>query len=423
MVMKKSVLILMAACAVCLSACSDSKKEVTEPNAIVMTDAAPLAKAPVASLQLQAGDLEATSLANEAALKLFALCAANHANDNVVMSPLSVTASMAMIANGAEGSTLSEMVDALWDKATVEQINAMYSKMASDLPRLDEEVTFNNANSMWVRTGYTVKNAYIEKMTDSYRAAVARNVSFGSEASVDAISKWVNTATEGRITDFGKNFKERTTQVALINAIYFKGAWSEKFDKAKTIQGTFTTVKGDAQPAMMMHRRADIVCYDDDNLTMVELSYGKQGKFYLELLLPGSGDLKQLVSKLTMDYLNQIAAKSSAQDVELALPRFSVQSRDDMAKFLQDIGVKQLFTDVADLSGIADDAKLHVSRVMQEATIEVDEEGTVASAATGTDVEITSLGKKISFDRPFMFLLRERESGIILFAGQLTSVN
>jgi serpin B len=350
-------------------------------------------------------------------LRLLARLAQDAPAENLMISPLSVSMALGMTLNGAAGTTYTEMRNTLgFDEIGRAEIDQAYRGLLEQLRLRDPEVTFTIVNSIWHRDEFPVRAAFLEEARTFFGAAV-RSLDFNSPTAPTTINDWVSEATAGRIPELIASI-DPLDMMFLINAMYFKAPWSSPFEKAATHAGNFRRDDGRSVQAQLMTQDAGFAWHQGDDIQAVELPYG-DSVFSMLLLAPRSGTVNALASALTPEKLAGWLAALRPGRVMLTMPKFTFRYGDELKAALRALGMKAVFVPrVADLSLInASRDDLHVSSVIHKTFIAVDEAGTEAAAATAVTVGVTSLPPSLIFDRAFLFLIRERASGTILFAG------
>lgn len=340
-------------------------------------------------------------------------------NDNLMLSPLSVSMALGMAANGAEGSTYDEMRDLLgYGQLTHDEVNAAYRGLLEQLRLRDERVQFTIANSVWYRNTFTVEPTFLAESRDAFHAEV-RALDFNASNAPSTINDWVSRETGGRIKDLISQINPLDVMF-LINAIYFKAPWTEPFEKQSTAAGAFTRDDGSSVTAQLMHQDGTFNQYIGSDVKLVELLYADSA-YSMVLALPVTGTVNALVQSLTTEKWQQWLGQLHPGRIMLTLPRFEYRSGDELKQELQALGMKLAFDpDAANFDRINPNQQdLYVSSVIHKTYISVDEEGTEAAAATSVTMGVTSMPPTIQFTRPFFFAIRERSTGTILFTGIL----
>jgi serpin B len=354
---------------------------------------------------------------------------------NAVFSPWSITVAMAMNRAGAAGETAAEIDAAMRVPATPSGFLDAAANTGSQL--LDSrnekvetqersgEVALRSANSAWARPDITWKRAYLETLGRYYGAGV-RLTDFGAdpEGSRQEINAWVAGHTEGRITDLvPPGAIDTLTALAVVNAVYFKAPWAEKFEKDATRPGPFTTSEGAVRQASMMHRLAEEATGHRGDLWQAATLPYLGGKVAMTMVLPSEGKDQEVGEWLSGGGIAQLLASEGEPMVDLTMPKFEFRTSVALKEVLEALGVKQAFLpDAADYSGMTDDADLYISAALHQATIAVDEEGTEATAATAIIAGTTSApmpSLTLVLDRPFFLVIHDVESRIPIFLGRV----
>ena len=348
-----------------------------------------------------------------------------HSTDaNVFISPLSVSMALNMTLNGAVGTTADEMRTALRESGySTADINAYSRELRETLLRADPKTTIGIANSIWYRQGATVKAPFIEANRTYYDAEV-QALDFSSPTAT--INGWCARKTNNKIKEIVKRV-DPTTFMYLINAVYFKGAWTTRFEKKNTHSMIFRRADGSTQTVQMMNLM-DTFRYASSNVCdYLEMDYGNHA-FSMVVMLPKDG-------KTTRDVIAMMDGKKWAdaiqsltlKEIHVLLPRFKAECEYPMHEhILPDMGMKIPFNPMlADLSGIADISafgRLFISSVIHKTFVQVDEEGTEAAAVTSIDIVGSNESSFFIVDRPFLFVIREKSTGAILFIGEIGEI-
>jgi serpin B len=380
---------------------------------------------PAKTISLTPKQAERASIDNRFAFEMFRRVSRD-GEANTFFSPLSLNMALGMLYNGAAGDTRDEMATALGMSGfTTVEFNEYYREMSGALSRVDPLTDIGIANSIWYRSGFAVKQPFLDVNRD-YFDATTRALDFSAPASVEAINNWCAEKTKNRITEIVESPIPANTMMFLINALYFKSKWYFAFDKGQSREGDFTTTGGTTRRVTLMARTADLPYHADERLQCVEIPYGNQAFSMVAILPVGDMDLDGLVDYLDNAAWNDIAGKLATREVRLELPRFKVECSMDLSRPVKDAGMELIFSEQrADFSNISDE-QLFVSLIKQKTFVEVNEEGTEAAAVTIIGMEATSIGPDdpplpVSFlaNRPFLYLIREKSTGVILFIGRM----
>jgi serine protease inhibitor len=360
--------------------------------------------------------------ANEFAFDLFGTLARATPDSNVFVSPLSVSMALGMAVNGAEGETYRQMVETLGLSAlTLEEINASYRGVIDLLLDLDPAVETNVANSVWLRRGFPVEESFLEDNRRFFDATID-TLDFTSPTAVAAINDWVREETRERIPTIIDGIPDHYI-LFLINAVYFKGLWTEPFDPDLTREEPFRLRGGSTRTVpMMMHPDSRFPYTATETYQAVELPYGGEA-FAMTIVVPREGrTLEEVVAGLDAAAWRALVDGLEEGRVGVGLPRFRLEYEKTLNDALKSLGMEIAFTGgAADFSKISREfgQDLFIDEVKHKTFVEVDEEGTEAAAATSVGVGIVSMPPQVVADRPFLFVIRERLTGTILFIGQL----
>ena len=346
--------------------------------------------------------------------------------DNLICSPFSAAVALNMASAGARGKTRDQMTSVLHvDPQRTAETHASFGGLLGALNARDgsEGVALHVADRLWGQAGIGFNRDFLAVLRDSYGAPL-ETVDFAqaTAAARAAINQWVATQTHDRIPEIlGDGDLGTTTRLVLTNAVYFKGKWDQPFAKGDTSPRRFTGVSGAADVPMMAQENSFAYARDRD-VQVIELPYG--GDLSMVVVLPdGAGDLPAVERKVARHYADWLAALRPTL-VNLWLPRWTFTSRLDLGTPLGAAGMPLAFTPSADFSGISAEP-LFIDEVVQEAFIEVNETGTEAAAATAVGVTATSLElpaekpKIFHADHPFLYLIRDRKTGVVLFLGRV----
>ncbi len=351
------------------------------------------------------------------AFGLFQDITAYDESDIVFISPLSASIALSMTAAGAEGATQEEMLRTLgFGGLSVKDLNACNRGIIDLLSSDPEGVELNVANSLWVSDRFILKSRYIRTAGSEYSARVS-NLDFSDPASPSVINRWCAENTAGRIDKMIENI-DPATQMYLLNALYFKGMWTTPFDAANTRKDIFHGNRRDSE-VEFMHRTASFPYYIGPEGALLELPYG-EGSFVMDIFLPAEGvSAEEFASGLDGEALSTLTGLLQSDRIKVTLPKFKAEYETSLNATLQRLGMRDAFTPSADFSGMSKEP-LMISEVRQKTFIEVNEEGSEAAAVTSVAVMRTSLAPEpleFRVDRPFVFLIRERTSGTVLFMG------
>lgn len=372
---------------------------------------------------LSAGEQAVISASNTFGFGLLRELDRTRADSNIFMSPLSASMALGMTMNGAAGQTFDEMRRALaFGSASRAEINASYRSLIDMLRALDRTVDFRIANSIWYRASFPFEQAFLDESRQFFDAKVA-GLDFDAPSAVPTINDWVKASTNGKIDQIVEPPIDAEVVMYLINAIYFNGSWTARFDKTQTRADQFTTIGGATAPVDMMRKTDTIRVAETADMQVVELPYGG-GAYAMTILLPRSGkSVGDLVASLTPESWQSTIANATAREIELYMPKFKLRWGADLNDQLQALGMELAFRGgFADFTRMSPEGdRLYISKVKQKSYVDVHEEGTEAAAVTSVEIRVVcACGPQvIRIDRPFVFAIRERLSGTILFMGKI----
>jgi len=386
---------------------------------------APRTNQPPRALTVQ--EIQLIESDNHFGLKLFAAVSEAEGDKNVFISPLSVSMALGMTLNGADGETYTAMKETLeLNGLTEEEINQSYRSLIDLLTNLDYQVVFEIANSIWYRDTFPIAQAFIDVNREYFDADV-QGLDFNRSDAADIINGWVKEKTNGKIEKIVKPPISRAAVMFLINAIYFKGDWTYRFDKGKTQDEDFTLIDGSTKQVPMMEiEDVSFPYYRNEDYQAVELSYG-DSLFCMTIVLPHpdrnidlviAGLDEQAWTTLTGQLWNITIDK-------FEMPKFKLEYEIELNDVLKSLGMEVAFdstrANFSRMRTLPTDT-LYISKVKHKTFVEVNEEGTEAAAVTSVEMaEATSANpfSHIRVDRPFIFSIRERHSGTILFIGKI----
>ena len=378
------------------------------------------------NVTLTSTEQQVATSGNDFSFAIFQQIARSEKGKNVFISPLSASMSLGMAMNGAAGPTLDGMRTALrLGAGDVPQLDAAYKGLIDLLRGLDQTTTFKLGNSIWYRNTFAVSQPFLDT-TKKYFDAQVQGLNFDDvTGSLATINGWVNSATGGTIPTILDNIT-RDQVMFLINAIYFKGTWQVQFDPKATLPGSFHAADGTTQTVPLMnrpeHRKPMFRTGNARGLAIAELPYGN-GAFVMDVVLVPfnqTASIDSVAANLSSTTWAALIASLTDSDDALVLPKFTLTYDRTLNDDLSALGMGVAFTDAANFSGMSAQA-LKLAFVKQKTFVAVDESGTTAGASTVTGVSVTSLSE-FRVDHPFLFAIRERQTGTILFMGKLLRI-
>ncbi len=351
---------------------------------------------------------------------------------NLFYSPHSISTALAMTYAGARGQTAEEMAQTLHFTLPRERFypafNALDLALTTSQPATEDmqPFTLDVVNSLWGERTYTFLPEYLDLLALHYGAGMRLTDYIGNpEGARQAINAWVSEQTRERIKDLiPAGAIDSDTRLTLVNAIYFKADWVFQFEERLTEDGDFNLLDGSQVTAAMMHWDIpNSVAYTSaPGYQAVELPY-QGGTASMVLLVPDAGKFAGFESELTAAQLDATLKNLERRSVQLSLPQFTFESEFDLVRTLAGLGMPTAMSGgQADFSGMDGTRNLSIGAVIHKAFVAVDEKGTEAAAATAVTMRLTSLPMEdvvLTVDRPFLFLIRDTDTGAILFIGRV----
>jgi len=376
---------------------------------------------------------------NEFALEIYAKLQSREGN--LFFSPYSISTALAMAYAGARGQTESQIAKVLHFPAVVNPATESIISLVPDRRHFASEFgeiiknlnnrgqksnyELNVANALWGQKGYDFLEEFLNLVNTGYGGQL-NEVDFvrATEAARKTINSWVEKKTNNKIRNLiGKGVLDSMTRLVLTNAIYFKGNWASQFEEDRTQDAPFTLIDGRKIDIPMMNQTAEFGYMETETFQGLNLPY-VNNELSMIILLPKERDgLKELEKTLTQENLSRWISKHREHKVVVSIPKFKVTSQFSLASVLKSMGMEDAFSTNADFSGINGKRDLFISAVIHKAYVDVDEEGTEAAAATAVTMRLTSVGPTqipvFRADHPFLFLIRDNDSGSILFIGRV----
>lgn len=346
-----------------------------------------------------------------------------------VVSPLSVTYLMSMLANGADGETQQQILATLgWagegiQQPSLQDINDYSRMLIEKTARLDKAVTVEIANYVAVNKEFKLNSKFQKSVERDYKAGV-ESLNFTSPSTLKHINDWCNDRTHGMIPSIINELDPDAVSY-LMNAIYFNGTWKDKFSKEETKQEMFRGYTRDIQYVDMMHRHGEYFYADGDGYSAVSIPYGN-GAFRMTVILPSEGSfLRDVMASMDGGKFQELQRSMEKCNVDLKIPRFTTEVDLPLNDIISALGAPLIFSPQADFSQFAR-GDFYVSKMFQKAKIEVSEEGTKAAAVTAAIMMMSAVRpekmRNVVFhaDSPFAYIISENSTGSIYFMGQYT---
>jgi serine protease inhibitor len=348
---------------------------------------------------------------------------------NIVLSPVGAALNLSMALNGAEGQTRQEMLAALsLSGSDLGAINTANAQLIKVIRTPAKNITLSVADSLWVDSRRATLRPEYAKQTQMWYDAEMADLDFSNPSAANRINSWASKETQGRISKVIDRI-DPADLALLLNAVYFKGQWTHKFDRAQTQQRDFTLVGGSVKQVPRMAQSGRFDYFETPQMQAVRLSFG-EGDLVMEVLLPAkSSSLGALEAELTLGHWTGWQAQYAPRSGKIELPRFELKSHYRLNEPLQTLGMTRAFhPDGAQLTGMISSAPGHpgagrffISSVVQSTYWTVDEEGSEAAAATTTGIRTTAVTQPFLMivDRPFFCAIEDRRSGALLFIAAI----
>jgi serpin B len=350
---------------------------------------------------------------------------------NLFYSPYSISLALAMTYAGASGETAQQMADTLQFLLEQASLHPAFNWLDAELASRGEGAQgkdgegfrLNIVNAIWGQKDYEFLPAFLDVLAENYGAGL-RIVDFITETEKSrlAINDWVSKQTEGCIKDLiPPGAIDALTRLVLTNAIYFNAAWKNPFDEDMTADGPFYLLDGGQVSVPMMKQTESFGYTEGEGYQAVELPYDG-GELSMVVFLPEAGKLEAFEEGLQSQQVDAIISDLRHIEVTLTMPKFEFDSKFSLKDTLAEMGMPIAFSSAADFSGMTGNRELSISDVMHKAFVAVDEAGTEAAAATAVIVGLTAVPEplvEVTVDRPFIFLIRDIETGAILFVGRV----
>ena len=348
---------------------------------------------------------------------------------NIFFSPFSISTAMAMVYEGAEGKTAKEIKSVFGFPKYDNSRRNQYSNLLSEINKKDKEYALKTANALWAEQDFQFLDEYLTTV-EKYYAGKTTNLDFKNEpdSSRLIINNWVKDKTNNKIKDlFPEGSIHPLTRLVLTNAIYFKAEWLKQFDADKTRDMNFRVNPDKSIKVPMMQRtdRKSIFDYtQNEDLQILEMPYAGEDLSML-ILLPLDDDIEALENSFTIEKLTEWKKSLRKRRVNIYIPKFKFETKYFMKNTLSNLGMPTAFTNSADFSGMTGTKDLKIDKVIHQAFIEVNEEGTEAAAATGVSIiRKTSIPPPTPIfkaDHPFIFIIQQIKTGNILFMGRVNN--
>ncbi|XP_063803659.1 alpha-1-antiproteinase-like [Pseudophryne corroboree] len=351
---------------------------------------------------------------------LFSHLAAKYPTNNLFFSPLSISVAFSMLSLGAKSHTHSQILEGLGFNTSAllaEDIHKGFQQLLHIFSQPNDDIQLSMANALFVNKEIKLLEKFLDDAKNYYHSETVPTDFQNSEKAKNLINNYVEKKTNGKIKDLLDSVDPATVLV-LLNTIFFKGTWKTAFNKNHTREGDFHVDENTVVKVPMMTRQGEyrVAFIQEPECKVVEVPY--KGNASAIIILPDAGKLHEVEQALRNASLQTWTKLLRPMRLRFSMPKFSASSTLDLKTELSEIGIKEIFSGSADLSGITG-TPLRVSEAVHKAVLNMDEEGTEAAAATAVTVVKLSLGIHITVDRPFMFIIKDKNINSALFIGRI----
>lgn len=351
--------------------------------------------------------------------------------ENAVFSPLSITQAFGMLYAGAKGDTAAQMAQALKFTLPPERLHPAFNGLSLSLQGQAGQThgdkgtapTFRTMNALFSQKGYAVEPAYLDLLAEHHGTGMySLDISADPEGARRAINNWVAKETEDRIPSLIPEGEVRgDTRLVLANALYFKGSWRRPFMPEATRAQDFHGLTGAASSVQTMSTTGTFPTMQGEGYRALALPYVGNA-FRMFIIVPDAGQFAAVEGRLSAAFLGSVRSQLREQHLYVTLPRFEVRQAFSLVEPLRNLGMTNVFTPGADLSGISTKEKLAVTGSQHQAFLAVDEKGSEAAAATGIEMGPVSMPPMFEVNRPFLFVIEEANTQSVLFLGRIVKL-
>lgn len=337
---------------------------------------------------------------------------------NSFFSPWGMLSAFSILYEGAKDQTADEIADVFYLSKNDSERRDSFETMQKSLNVNGTGYDLRNANAIWIKTGFDIKDEFVNTSKKYYDSNVSE-VNFPADESI--IDSWIEEKTNNKIKDLIKGTTNQLTRLVITNAIYFNGTWQQQFEQSLTQDSEFRVNEGKSVSIPMMYMQSVFSYAETEDLQILSMPYKGQ-RMSMLVLLPKE-NLDSIEKSITTEKLGEWKKSLQKQKIELFVPKFKLETTYDLVEIMKEMGIKLAFEkNNANLSGISDLKPLFVTAAVHKAFVEVNEERTEAAAVTGITIRGgRSLPQLPIFraDHPFIFLIQDDETGLILFMGKV----
>ncbi|MCG8410411.1 MAG: serpin family protein [Bacteroidales bacterium] len=354
----------------------------------------------------------------------------NLEKDNLIFSPTSISSAIALTYIGAKENTFKEIAKALNFDTDLKSFNQSYSIFSEKNFYKQKQLSIVNANSIWYQTNMPIELIYKNQITKYYNSEIhTTNFSANPNKSANVINKWVSENTNHKIKELLKSQDiDNSTRLVLVNALYFRCAWEKQFNEKSNVIDDFYTGEYSKEQVTYMNASINSWYYENSYSKIIEIPYANH-QISMIIIIPKSLKKKirkELLNNLDYNLYNEFLEKKERYIANIYIPKFKTETELNLKPLLKKIGINDAFTSSANFSGISSNNNLYIDKVLHKATIDVNEKGTEATAATAVVMRKTAIRAKlidIKIDKPFIFIIKNNKTNLIYFIGAINNPN
>lgn len=379
------------------------------------------------SMELSQEENEMKSIYTDFAFRYFQTSEQNTSyNNQTVVSPVSISLVLSMLANGAKDATEQEIIQTLGlESMTLSEMNDFNQRLVTELLAKDNTTTVELANSIWLNKGFTILDNYSNMLEDYYDASIM-NLNFAKSSALKEINKWCSKKTNGCIPQILENL-DKSHKCVLLNTLYFKGYWQKPFNPKNTRKEMFFNEDASATETSFMNLTATFDFVETESFCLAELPYGNTAYSMVVILPIEDTNLNQCLMNLNGESWRKCMLKKQKKELNLKLPKFKVSYNENINEVLQTMGINKAFSKDANFFNMTKEG-IMINEARQAISFSIDEQGTEAAASSAIVTGASSSGsiekEAINFyvNRPFLFVLKEKSTDMILFMGKVTNI-
>nr|Q09055.4 RecName: Full=Hibernation-specific plasma protein HP-55; AltName: Full=CM55-ML; AltName: Full=Hibernator-specific blood complex, 55 kDa subunit; Flags: Precursor [Tamias sibiricus]BAA24415.1 HP-55 [Tamias sibiricus] len=359
----------------------------------------------------------------EFALSLYRVLARQSNTTNIFFSPVSIASALAMLSLGTKGDTHTQILEGLDFNLTEmaeADIHQGFQNLLQTLNRPNTQLQLTSGNVLFIHQNLKLLDKFLENIKSLYHSGAFPTNFTNTEEARQQINSYVEQGTQGKIVELVKEL-DRDTVLALVNYIFFKGKWLKPFNVKNIREEDFHVDEATTVRVPMMYRVGMFPVHYCRTLASLVLQMDYLGNATAIFLLPDKGKMQHLEDTISTEILSKLLKDRQTSKYQVYFPRVSISGTYDLKDVLSSLGITRVFSRVADLSGVTEDAPLTVSKVLHKAVLDMDEEGTEAAGGTVLGAEAMLQAPIMKFDRPFLVVIYEHNTKSPLFVGKVVN--